>query len=165
MQALVQAAWWIPNHRKHFDPFLVRPQPRPTPHPPSQSIHCQSEPFPSQITFHKPGPARSRWGDQQTIAGPEKWWNENDSLYFARRWGRWRWTVVLMISPGQQPDSTNMSLFTFATQQPSNTNHIQRCLIKTYKSFYTQQCFRTSIDSKYLEWAMRTPGILPMHIT
>ena len=45
------------------------------------------------------------------------------------------------------------------------TNHIQRCLIKTYKSFYTQQCFRTSIDSKYLEWAMRTPGILPMHIT
>ena len=57
----------------------------------------------------------------------------------------------LMISPGQQPDSTNISLFTFATQQPSNTNHIQRCLIKTYKSFYTQQCFQTSIDSKYLE--------------
>ena len=41
----------------------------PTPHTPSQSIHCQSEPFPSQITFHQPGPARSRWGDQQTIAG------------------------------------------------------------------------------------------------
>ena len=41
----------------------------PTPHTPSQSIHCQSEPFPSQITFHQPGPARSRGGDQQTIAG------------------------------------------------------------------------------------------------
>ena len=67
---LVQAAsWWIPNHRKHLDPFLVRPQPQPTPHTPSQSIHCQSEPFPSQITFHQPGPARSRGGDQQTIAG------------------------------------------------------------------------------------------------
>lgn len=81
-------------------------------------------------------------GDEEDEDGPWSWWYHRDNNL----------TVQTSVYSHLQPEALY-------------TNHIQRCLIKTYKSFYTQQCFQTSIDSKYLEWAMRTPGILPMHIT
>ena len=91
---LVQAAsWWIPNHRKHLDPFLVRPQ------PPAHTSHAQSintlpiwtVSFSNHISPTWPGPQQMR------RSANNSWPQRNDEMktIVCTLWGRWgRWSVV-----------------------------------------------------------------------
>ena len=90
---LVQAAsWWIPNHRKHLDPFLVRPQPAHTSH--AQSINTLpiwTVSFSNHISPTWPGPQQMR------RSANNSWPQRNDEMktIVCTLWGRWgRWSVV-----------------------------------------------------------------------